>query len=101
MNYSHRRIDPKGFTLVELLVVIAIIGALIGLLLPALAAVKEAMNRTKCLNNTRSLAIALNTYEQAHKTFPPGLPSCMTDPTDGAVVKNLGTQAGAVCQGPN
>jgi prepilin-type N-terminal cleavage/methylation domain-containing protein/prepilin-type processing-associated H-X9-DG protein len=61
-----------GFTLVELLVVIAIIGTLVGLLLPAVQAAREAGRRTQCASNIRQLATALQTYASARRSFPTG-----------------------------
>ncbi len=61
-----------GFTLVELLVVIAIIGALVGLLLPAVQAARESSRRLSCKNNLRQVGIALLNYESQRNRFPPG-----------------------------
>lgn len=51
-----------GFTLIELLVVIAIIAVLMGILMPALRAVKQQAAAINCTANCRSLATAWFMY---------------------------------------
>lgn len=60
----------RAFTLVELLVVIAIIGVLVGLLLPAVQAAREASRRATCQNNLRQIGLSVQTYHDAQGRIP-------------------------------
>ncbi len=61
-----------GFSLVELLVVIAILGAIVGLLLPAVQRARESSRRIACGNQIKNMGLAVISYESGRKAYPPG-----------------------------
>lgn len=62
----------QAFTLTEMVVAAGAISVLMGLLLPALSAVRETGRRTRCMGNVRQLALATDLYrEDNHDWYPP------------------------------
>jgi len=84
---SRRRRGRRGFTLIELLVVISIIGVLVGLLLPAIGAAREAGRRAQCQSNLHNVTLGILGYVNQKNIFPPSGEFCEdanTDPTNPA-----------------
>lgn len=73
-----------GFSIVELLIVLAVVTFLIGLLLPALQAAREASRRAVCQNNLRQIALSILNYEEVINALPVGARSQHSQPSQGS-----------------
>ena len=61
----------RGFSLIELLVTLAVVALLIGILVPALGAARDAARAAHCLSNLKQLATATTNYAVSnHQVLP-------------------------------
>jgi len=81
MTFSKKQ---NGFTLIELITVIAIIMILMGLLLPAFNAAKEAARRAQAHSDVTNIVTAVNAYYTEYGTYPLPATSGSTDAVFGA-----------------
>lgn len=63
----------SAFTLIELLVVIATIAVLLALVMPAVMAARESARRARCQGNLRQIGVALASYHESCRAFPPAV----------------------------
>lgn len=85
-SFSDKRLREAGcharaalaFTLIELLTVISIIAILMGLLFPAVAAVKDSARKTQAKNDVTAIVAAVRQYYTEYGKYPPMTPAAAT-----------------------
>jgi prepilin-type N-terminal cleavage/methylation domain-containing protein len=81
----------RAFTLVELLVVVAVIALLIGLVLPGLAAARNAGRSAVCLSNLRQDFLICRLYADENRGMGPAIGTPYTAPPNWALVVQQGS----------
>jgi prepilin-type processing-associated H-X9-DG protein len=61
-----------AFTVIELLVALGIIAILCALVLPAVQQAREGARQVQCKNNLHQIGLALQSYHERVRCFPPG-----------------------------
>lgn len=73
----HPRCRRPGVTVIELLVVLAILLLLAALLIPAVQRVRDAAARMQSSNNLKQLALAVHSFHDTNRGFPPIVGDCV------------------------
>ncbi len=63
--------NRNGLTWLEVLVIICICAVLLGLLIPAILAVRENSRKQTCIDNLRKIGEGMHSYHDAKHYFPP------------------------------
>lgn len=87
LHRTHRRLRPRGFTLVEILIVLTILGILASIVVPRFSAATSDSRDTAAKMQTRELNLTLTKYSMDHNGKYPtlaNLPSQLTMWTDAA-----------------
>jgi len=61
----------KGFTIIELLVIMVVLSLLVGLLLPAMARLKEEERKITCESNLAQIGVAIQMYASGNDGWTP------------------------------
>lgn len=82
MNHLQTPMKHRGFTMVELLIVLAVVAALAGIGIPLGRSMVAKSRQAACLNQLRSLGVALEGYLQDHQQILPGLKAGRSSKTE-------------------